>query len=444
MTEVLALHDHDSERSVLGAMMMSPTAIDAVADRLKEFHFSVEAHQTIFCGILELHHHNTPVDIITLSNLMNKHDLLVGVGGKSYLADILDSVPSASNVEHYANIVIDKGIRRRIGELGANISKNINNESIEIEEVLENVQKSILDASSQKLRKRVKSLDTILAEVREKVISPDSDKGIGTGFRDLSKFISGFKPSDLVILAARPSVGKTAFALNFAMNAAKKNVPVLFFSLEMSSEQLGSRMLSYDTRIDSQKFQNNDISEKDLNDIDKSIGKLSKLPLHIEETGSLTMTEMRAITRQMVAKNGIKMIIIDYLQLMRSAQRKVESRFQEVSEIVRDLKAFAKEMNISIIALSQLSRSLEQRSDKRPQLSDLRETGEIEQTSDIVMFLHRDDYFETAEIQSPIKNYSEVEVIISKHRNGPTGKVNLIYRRDVSCFVDAEMTKVLN
>jgi replicative DNA helicase len=438
--EKIPPHDLDAEQSVLGSMMLSKDGIALVAGKLKPSYFYREANSNIFNAIVELYKHNEPVDLVTVSAQLKKMDKLEESGGRSYLAEIVDYVPTSANVEKYGEIVQEKALARALIDAGSNIISDSFDNTQEVDTVLENAQKSIMDISKERISDDFIKLDTVLKSVFDNIqsLNDGEDKilGVPSGFPDFDTITSGFQSSDLVILAARPAMGKTTLALNFATNAAVKHkIPVAIFSLEMPKEQLAMRLLASESKLDMSRLKTANLHEHEYKNLMLGMGNLSEAPIFIDDTPGISPLELRAKTRRLQGEADVKLIIIDYLQLMRSGKRRVESRFQEISEIVREVKGFAKESNIPIIALSQLSRAVEQRSadDRVPRLSDLRESGEIEQTADIVLFIHRDDYYERQDSNNPAQA-SKTELVIAKHRNGPTGTVSLSFQKDISKF----------
>ena len=431
----------DAELSVLGAMMMSKEAIAVVVGILKPEYFYREANSHIFTAILELYRRGEPVDLVTVATRLEKMGELEGIGGRSQLVELMEVVPTAANAEKYANIVLEKAMARSLIDTGSEIVADAFDETQEVDDVLENAQKKIMDISKDRVRDEFTKLDSVLKTVFDDIQSvydkEDNLLGVPSGFPDLDAMTSGFQKSDLIILAARPAMGKTTFALNIAMNAAiKAGMPMAIYSLEMPKEQLAMRLLSSESKLDSKRLRTANLHEHEYKSLMHALGILSDAPIYIDDTPGLSPLELRAKTRRLMIEADIKLILIDYLQLMKGGKRRAESRFHEMSEIVREVKGFAKESGLPIIALSQLSRSVEQRQDKTPQLSDLRETGEIEQTADIVMFIHREDYYDH---QLSADNQASVtDLIIAKHRNGSTGKVNLMFRKDITRFVPAD------
>jgi len=444
MEDRIPPHDLDAEQSVLGSLMLSKEAIAFVAGKIKPDYFYKPGHTHIFKAIIELYQKNEPIDIVTVSSELKKANVLDSIGGRSYLAEICGSVPTAVNIQKYAAIVIEKGLLRKLIQTGSTIVADAMNDTFEANQALEQAQRMIFDLSREQIQddfvplKHV--LNTVFDNIQNVYNNEDKILGVPSGYPDLDLLTSGFQPGDLIILAARPSMGKTALALNLISNVAiQKRVPVAFFSLEMPKEQLGLRLLCAEAKMDSKRLRTANLLEHEWKDLNAAFGKLGDAPIFIDDASSISPLEFRAKTRRLQMEANIGLIVIDYLQLMRLKRNRVESRFQEVSEIVREIKAFAKESGIPVIALSQLSRDVEKRTDKTPQLSDLRESGEIEQTADLVMFIHRDDYYETGKQEK----VSPTKIVIAKQRNGPTGEVNLVFRRDISKFLSAAPAHVL-
>lgn len=438
MEEKIPPQDIDAEQSVLGSLMISQDATALVIPKIKAEYFYKYAHRSIYKAIVNLFQRNEPIDLVTLSNELKKLNELEDVGGRSYLAEILNTVPTAANVEHYMNIVIEKAILRQLIDAGTEIVNHSFDDSETAEGVLELSQQLILDLSKERTKDNFVHLKDVLMSVVDDIHNVyDKDNkvlGASSGFKDLDNLISGFQPANLIILAARPAMGKTALALNFALNTATlDNGAVAIFSLEMPKEQIALRMLSSESKIDSARIKTANMLEHEYKNLTQALGRLSEAPIYIEDTPELTPLDLKAKTRRLLTQADIKLLIIDYLQLMKSGKRKVENRFQEVSEIVREIKAFSREFNIPVIALSQLSREVDKRPDTVPRLSDLRETGEIEQTADIVMFIHRPDYYEHSN-----ETISLTTLYIEKHRHGPTGKIDLMFKKDLSRFYSSE------
>ena len=438
--EKIQPQDLESEQSVLGSMMISKDAIALVVGNIKSDYFYKQAHAYIFDCIVELYKKNEPVDLVTVSSSLKKKNQLTDIGGRQYIAQLVDSVPTASNAHKYAEIIREKALLRRLILAGSDIVKQSFEDQEDVNVVLEQAQKNILDISSESFKEDFVKIEHVIKDVFENIQntydSEDKILGVPSGYPDLDALTAGFQKSDLIILAARPSMGKTAFALNIASNVAiRKNIPVAIFSLEMPKEQLAMRMLSAESKLDSKRLKTSNLHEHEYKNLTMGMGQLSEAPIYIDDTPGISPIELRAKTRRLQAEADVGLILIDYMQLMKSSKKRVESRYHEVSEIVREVKAFAKESGIPIIALSQLSRAVEQRSadDRVPRLSDLRESGEIEQTADLVMFIHRADYYETANEESPHQT-SKTNIVIAKHRNGPTGTVDLAFQKNISKF----------
>ena len=451
MEDKIPPQDLDAEQSVLGSMMMSKDAIALAIHKMHPDYFYRQAHVHVFKSIVSLYSKNEPVDLVTVSSELKKADALDSIGGRSYLADVLEAVPTSSNVLKYVKIVTEKAMLRKLIGTGSDIIKESFEDTHDVDVVLEKAQKSILDLTRERVQDGFVKLDSVLKTVFDDIQNVyDNDEkilGVPTGYPDFDAITSGFQPGDLVILAARPAMGKTCLALIFAMNAAvDRQIPVAVFSLEMPKEQLAMRLLSAGSKLDSKRLRTANLMEHEYRDLVQALGKLSEAPIFIDDSAAMSPLELRAKVRRLQMESDIKLIVIDYLQLMRGSSRRSEGRFHEVSEIVREIKAFAKESGIPIIALSQLSRDVEKRAadDRRPRLSDLRESGEIEQTADLVMFIHRDDYYQTP-TETPEQEYqlpSPCEVILAKHRNGPTGKVNMMFKKEHSTFYSCDMAPV--
>ncbi|NDC82830.1 replicative DNA helicase [bacterium] len=426
--------DLDAEQSLLGSIMISKTALALVLGKVKPDYFYKVSNANIFSAIISLYERNEPIDLITISAELKKAGSLEESGGRAYLAEVIDSVPTAANVEKYAQIVEEKYLLRTLIDAGSEIVQTAFDESVEPKDAMDHAQKLILDISKEAVRDDFVPLKSVLNTVFDTIQSTytNEDKiiGVSSGFKDLDQMTSGFQQGDLIILAARPSMGKTTLALNFAANAAiQKNTPVAVFSCEMPKEQLAMRLLCSEAKLDSKRLRTANLKDHEYRDLNQAFGKLAEAPIYIDDTPAISPLELRAKCRRLQLETDIKLILIDYLQLMRGGKKRIENRYQEISEIVREVKAFAKESGIPIIALSQLSREVEKRQDKRPQLSDLRESGELEQTADLVMFIHRDSYYEGQNEET-----GPAKIVIAKQRNGPTGDVNLIFKRQISRF----------
>jgi len=441
--ELIPPQNLDAEQSLIGALMLSKQAMAAVLGRVKPEHFYRDSHGHIYKAILALYQRSEPVDLVTLANELRKSGVLEDIGGRVYLAELADAVPTASNAERYADIVMEKALLRRIIDMGSDMVKMGFDDAQEAKVALEEAQRSVLALTRESIREDFvplrEVLNTVFDTMQSTYQSEDKILGVPTGFKDLDQMTSGFQPGDLIILAARPSMGKTTLALNFAAHAAlNKQMAVAVFSCEMPKEQLAIRLLCAEAKLDTKRLRTANLKDHEYKDLNQAFGRLADAPLFIDDSPGISPLELRAKTRRLQMDVDVKLIVIDYMQLMRSGKSRVENRYQEISEIVREVKAFAKESKIPIIALSQLSRDVEKRQDKRPQLSDLRESGEIEQTADLVMMIHRDSYYENNSEENSV-----AKLIIAKQRNGPTGDVGMIFRRDISKFMPAAPMHVM-
>ncbi len=426
----------EAEQSVLGGILIENYAMNKVVEILKPDDFYRDSHRKIYEALLVLSERDEPADSITLTNELKNSGHLDSVGGASYVASLIDLVPTAANIEYYAKIVKEKAILRKLIQASTEIITQSYEDRGDVEGFLDEAERAIFDISENKVRPSfypikdvVKGSFKILEKLYEK---KELVTGIPSGFKDLDRMTAGFQPSDLIIVAGRPSMGKTAFCLNLAQYAAisKKN-PVAIFSLEMSKEQLVIRMLCSEAHVEGTKLRSGFLSESDWPRLTIAAGNLSDAPIFSDDTAALTVLELRAKARRLkTERGGLGMVIIDYLQLMKGRTR-VESRQQEISEISRSLKALAKELNIPVIAVSQLSRKTEERTGNRPQLSDLRESGAIEQDADLILFIYRDEVYNKSE-DNP--NRGKAEIIIGKQRNGPIGKVELAFLDKFTSF----------
>jgi replicative DNA helicase len=427
----------EAEQSVLGGMLIENEAIPKVMEILSPDDFYREAHRKIYDSLIDISERNEPADLITLTNELRKKEHLDAVGGASYITSLIDSVVTAANIEYYARIIKEKAVLRKLIETSTNIITESYEDRGDVESLLDQAEQAIFQISENRvrpsfypIREIVKSSFKTIERLFEK---KEMVTGIPSGFKDLDQRTAGFQPSDLIIVAGRPSMGKTAFCLNVAQHAAvEKKVPVAIFSLEMSKEQLGIRMLCSEAQVEGHRLRTGFLTESDWPRLTLAAGNLSDAPIFIDDTAALTVLETRAKARRLNAEHGLGLVVIDYLQLMRGRSR-VESRQQEISEISRSLKALAKELNVPVIAVSQLSRRTEERQGMRPQLADLRESGAIEQDADLILFIYRDEVYNRAE-DNP--NRGKAEVIIGKQRNGPIGKIDLAYFDKFTTFKD--------
>jgi len=435
LTDKVPPQSIDAERSTLGSMLIDRDAIAKVIEILKPDDFYREAHSTIFQVINVLFDKGEPVDLVTVSEELRDRDALDDIGGIAYLTSLANSVPTSANVTYYAKIVEEKSILRKLIRSSAEISKLGYSADKELDEILDEAERSIFNISQKRAIQDFSGIRDVLMDTFDDLEKLYDNKGgvtgVPTGFTDLDKMTSGFQDSDLIIIAARPSMGKTALALNIAQYAAvEKDVSVAIFSLEMSKQQLVQRMLCCEAQVDNHRLRTGYLNERDWNKLTDAAGKLSESKVFIDDTPGITVMEMRAKARRIKAEHGLDLILIDYLQLMQGSSNS-ESRQQEVSKISRSLKGLARELDVPVVSLSQLSRAVEQRNDKRPQLSDLRSSGSIEQDADVVAFIYRDDYYNPDSEKAGI-----TEIIIGKQRNGPVGKVELAFQKEYTKFVD--------
>lgn len=429
----------DAEQSVLGAILIDSEAIQRVVEILVPEYFYKNAHQIIFQTMIDLVAKTDPVDLVTLSERLRINNDLDKVGGMTYLTDLIDVVSTSANIEYYAKIVEEKAILRNLITTGSNIVEQAFSESLEVSDILDLAEQQIFKVADKRMRKGFTHIGNILGVVMDEIEAMYNNEisllGLSSGFVDLDRITSGFQNSDLIILAARPSMGKTALALNFVMDAAvRQGKSVGIFSLEMSKESLVSRMLCAHAQIDSNKLKTGNLQDNDWKKLMRSLGKLDEAKIYIDDSSSMTAMEIRAKARRIQAERGLDLVVIDYLQLMQGSRSRSENRTQEISEISRQVKSIARELRVPVLALSQLSRSIEQRNDKTPKLSDLRESGEIEQTADLVVFIHREDFYDH---QNAGPN-SLTDIIVAKHRNGPTGKCQLVFQKDITKFRSKE------
>ncbi|HOE27032.1 MAG TPA: replicative DNA helicase [bacterium] len=426
----------DAEMGVLGAMLLDREAIGHAIEAITADSFYKGAHAMIFSAVVELFDANEPVDIITLSEHLKKRKELEAVGGASYISALLDAVPSAANVSHHLKIVREKALLRRLIAAASGIVSRCYDGGEEVNELLDEAEREIFDIAQRRDTQGFVKVGELIKHSIETVESLYQKKeyvtGVPTGYTDLDTHTAGFQPSDLIIIAARPSMGKTSLALNIAEHAAiVGKIPTAVFSLEMAREQLVLRMLCSHARVSAHNVRTGFISEKhDFPKLVNAAGKLAAAPIYIDDSPALSVLEMRAKARRLAAREKIGLVIVDYLQLMRSYSKKVENRQQEISEISRSLKALARELAVPVIVLSQLNREAEARPDHRPRLSDLRESGAIEQDADVVLLLFREEYYEPDNEEAK----GRAEVIIAKQRNGPVGNVKLTFLEECTHF----------
>lgn len=434
-THKLPPQNIEAEQSVLGSILLDNLALNNVLEILETKDFYSEAHRRIFTAIIELYDKNEPCDLITLANVLKSKKYIDSVGGVAYLASLVDNVPSAANVAYYAKIVKEKAIMRSLIDTATGILKNSYDTGADVDRVLDEAEHAIFEISENKIRPAFFPIKDIIKDSFKTIESLYEKKsmitGVPTGFEKIDDLTSGLQKSELIIIAGRPSMGKTALALNIASHAAvKMGLPVAIFSLEMAKEQLAMRLLASEAKVDSQRLRRGLLGETDWPKLTIAAGRISDAPIFIDDTPAIMVLEMKAKARRLKAESGLELIVLDYLQLMRSSGYK-DSREQEISEISRSLKALAKELRVPVIALSQLNRKVEDRTNRRPQMADLRESGAIEQDADLIAFIYRDEVYNKSE-DNPEKGIAEI--IIGKQRNGPVGVVKLAFLEKYTSF----------
>lgn len=431
-----------AEKTILSSLLVSSEAIDITLRIIKIEAFYFKNHQEIYRAILKMHNNKIPVDVITLSSYLQDNGLLEKIGGIKVLIELVNQVPNISYLEEYIKLVQDKFLRRLIIKLGYEAINSSYVTSIPLERILDELEMKLFNLENtnkiQKISSSAQLLSTIFLELQEKSLSPTLP-GLASGFYDLDSFTQGFQKSDLIIIAGRPSMGKTAFSLGIALHVIKNlQLPVLFFSLEMSKEQLTYRLLANETNINSMRLKSGNLNKEDWLMLNKTINNLSNLPFFTDDTSNLSIQDIRSKIKTIIfEQNKIGLVILDYLQLMQYSKNKSESRVQELSLITRSLKSIAREFKIPLIALSQLSRNVENRTNKRPILADLRESGSIEQDADLVLMLYKDSYYNLK--KQNVSQLELAELIIAKHRNGPTGTVELQFDSERTKFMNASM-----
>ena len=435
--EKLPPHNLEAEQSVLGSLLIDRDAVIRIASFLKSDDFYRGGHGVIYQAILDLYNRREPPDFVTVVDELERHGRLDDAGGLGYLTELINAVPTAVHIEYYGRIVERTATLRRLIEAGTQVVRIGYDEAIDLDDALEHAERAIFDVSQQRSTRDFVSIGQVLERYFDKLDFIQQHRGdvigVPTGFSDLDKLTGGLQRSDLVILAARPSVGKTSLQLGIAHNAAvKHDKTVAIFSLEMSAEQLVQRLLSMETGVDSQRLRLGLIDDNEWDQISRAFGRLAEANVYIDDTASISIMELRSKARRLLAEQGLDLVVVDYLQLVQG--RRSENRVQEISEISRSLKGLARELNIPVLALSQLSRAVESRTDHRPLLSDLRESGSIEQDADIVMFIYREDVYDHETEKKGI-----AEVIVAKHRNGPTDTVHLRFFDRTARFADLEL-----
>ena len=440
----------DAEEAILGAILVSPVCMNKVVEHIQPESFYKPAHRYVYDAMLQLYNSETKIDIVSVSDMLNINQKLDLVGGRAFINDLSYKTITTTNVEYYAKIVQEKAIKRSLINAGSEIISS-GYDITPVEESLEMAEKLIFEIASQKASSALNPIKDIVYETYSKLEERAKNKGqltgVPSGFYDLDNtYTNGLQKSDLIMIAARPAMGKTSFVLNIAQNVALRgDAAVAIFSLEMSKDQLTARLLGSEAEVDSQRIKTGDLNSKDWEKLAIAMDKFSQSKIYIDDTAGVTITDLRAKCRRLaMSEKDLGLIVIDYLQLIEGSGR--EDRMQQISSISRGLKILAKELNVPIIALSQLSRAVESRTDKRPMLSDLRESGSIEQDADIVMFIYRDDYYKTAgdedEMAEKALNKGEAEIIVAKNRNGPVGSVKLLFQNNITKFKNPIKTDV--
>jgi replicative DNA helicase len=425
-------HNLEAEESVLGAVMMSAEAANVALERLHAEDFYKPAHQLVYEAITALFDGNQPIDAITVADALRRTDTLDRVGGVGFLTRLLDTVPTTSNVEYYAEIVSETSARRRLMAAGAAVGGLAMQTDRHIEDVLDNAEQTVFAVAERRVGDGLAAVGPMLQETLEKIEEMGSRgedvTGLATGFRDLDRMLAGLQPANLVVIAARPSMGKSALALNIAENVAEAGTPVAIFTLEMSREEVVQRLLSSMASVDSHRLRTGQLTPDLWQRLVRVTSRLYQMPFYVDDSPDLTVTSIRAKCRRMARKQGLGLVVVDYLQLMHSTGR-ADNRQQEIADISRSLKNLARELHVPVIAVSQLNRALEQRENKRPRLGDLRESGAIEQDADIVAFIYRDEYYDPGSDQPGV-----AEVNIAKHRAGATGNVLMNFAAEFTRF----------
>lgn len=448
----------EAEQSTLGSMMIDRGALEKGVDILSPEDFYRDAHQTIFDALVSLAERSEPVDIVTVQEELRGRGQLDAVGGTEYLMALIDSVPTAANVEYYARIVEEKAILRRLIEACSQITSWSHSQVEDVASLVDQAERLMFQVSQKRMGQYFAPLSSLahqmFEEIEHQYQSKEPISGLRSGFHDLDFLMSGLQPADLIIVAARPSMGKTAFCLDIARHVAiREKKPVALFSLEMSKEQLVLRLICSESRVDSHRLRTGYVQDREWPILAEGVGRLYTAPIFIDDSTDVSALQMRAKCRRLKAEHGLGLVVVDYLQLMQS-HRRVENRNQEISEIARALKGLARELGVPVIALSQLSRAVESRQDRRPVLSDLRESGSIEAEADVVIFLYRESYYKRKEllldengqqIEEPVNVADEMkaenntaEIIIGKQRNGPTGMIKLAFLQKFACFESLE------
>ncbi len=433
----------EAEKSLIGALLLSDVAFPNVLEQVKAEDFYEPSHVNIFKGMVALYEHHRPIDLMTLTSELKNQGTLKKVGGAPYLTELTNFVPTASHVEAYADLVAQAALRRRLIQAGTDIATAAYNGNTKIEDLVGQAEKNLFEVSDKTIKSEYVALEDLLVDAYDRIEELHRNKGalrgLKTGFRDLDKKTAGFQKGDLIIIGARPAMGKTTFAQNLAYNVATRNGDkkgVLFFSMEMANAEIVDRMISDISGIDNWKIRTGNVSDEDFARIGDALGDMNEVPLYIDDTSSMTILELRNKARRAAHDHNVGMVIVDYLQLLQGSDRYAGNRVQEVTEISRGLKTLARELEIPVVALAQLSRGVTGRDDPRPVLSDLRESGSIEQDADLVMFLHRVDYYHMNEPDYQMTNITEL--ILAKHRHGPVGKIELYFHPELLRFMSLD------
>lgn len=424
----------EAEEAVLGSLIIDPEGIFRVLNFLRAEDFYLQKHRWIYEAITAIHEHRDPIDYLTLTTKLEQQEHLEAVGGGVYIAELISAVPSAINIESYGRLVEQSAVRRRLLDAASDIARLSYNEAMALELVVDQSEKALFGVSQKRTTRDLQPIQEIVPryyDYIENLYEHQGDlMGVTTGFKDMNRLLGGFQKSDLLILAARPGVGKTSLMITFALRAAEIGKVVALFSLEMSGEQLVQRMVAQISNIDAQRLRLGQLKDNEWPAFAEAIGHLSELPIFIDDTPSITVMQLRTKCRRLASERGLDIIFLDYLQLMDSDQRS-DNRVQEVSYISRSLKGLARELDIPLMTASQLSRAVEQRQDKHPVLSDLRESGSLEQDADIVMFIYRDELY-----NENTENPNIADVMVAKHRSGPTGTIQLFFNKKLTKFAD--------
>jgi replicative DNA helicase len=433
----LVPHNVEAEEAVLGSLLIDPEALFRVSPFLKADDFYIQKNGWIYETILRLHERREPIDFVTLCDELERQGRLEEIGGAAHVTHLINAVPSAIHVEAYGHIVEQSAIRRRLINAASQIAKFAYQEDQDVDQTVDRAEQALFSVSERRITRDLAPVQEVIRRYYDRIEylydHQDEPLGVPTGFVDLDRLLGGLQRSDLILIAARPSVGKTSLGISVARHAADLGQHVAIFSLEMSSEQVVQRMVSAETGIDAQRLRLGELREQEWPLFVQATGRLSDLPLYIDDTPSISVLQMRTKARRLHAEHGIDLILVDYLQLMTAGDMRSESRVQEVSYISRSLKGLARELDVPLVAISQLSRAVEQRGEKRPILADLRASGSLEQDADVVMFIYRDELYDPE-----TEDQNIAEIIIAKHRNGPTGTVQLFFRDRLAQFLDAE------